>query len=292
MTTPIRTTGASHPTRPRFPIGSEPDGAFTLTLWTDDPGLATRADAAGVDRIGVDLERRGKRERQSGRGTWISDHTVESLVAVGEVLTRASLFARVDPWHAGTPDQVELLLALGTQVLMLPMFERADEVAKLIDLVAERAQVVPLLETRAAVAGVGELTRVDGVQEVHIGLNDLALALGVRNRFEVLTSELLERVCETIRRARLRLGIGAIGRLDDPGLPIPADLVYSRYVRLGAGAALIARSFAPGQASSAELARQLDASRARLRWWAQRDAETGIAADRALRRAIAHAQRW
>jgi HpcH/HpaI aldolase/citrate lyase family len=292
MTTPTRTTGASHPTRPRFPIGSEPHEAFTLTLWTDDPGLAARADAAEVDRIGVDLERRGKRERQRGLGTWISDHTVESLVAIGGVLTRANLFARIDPWNAGTPDQVEALLALGTQVLMLPMFERADEVATLIELVAERAQVVPLLETRAAVAGVEELTRVDGLQEVHIGLNDLALSLGVRNRFEILASELLERVCTTVRRAGLRLGIGAIGRLDDLGLPIPADLVYSRYARLGASAALIARSFTPAQASSAELARQLDASRARLRWWGERDEETGIAAERALRRAIAHAQRW
>jgi HpcH/HpaI aldolase/citrate lyase family len=292
MTTPILTTGAFRSTRPTCPIGSEPDGAFTLTLWTDDPSLAARADAAGVERIGVDLERRGKRERQRGLGTWISDHTVEDLVAVGGVLTRAHLFARVDPWHRGTPVQVEALLELGTQVLMLPMFERANEVATLIELVADRARVVPLLETRAAVSGVTELTRVDGLQEVHIGLNDLALSLGARNRFEVLTSELLKRVCETVRWAGLRLGIGAIGRLDDPGLPIPADLVYSRYARLGSSASLIARSFAPAQASSAELARQLAASRTRLRWWGERDEETGIAADRALRQAITSARCW
>jgi len=30
---------------------------FRLTLWTADPALAARADAAGVDRIGVDLDR-------------------------------------------------------------------------------------------------------------------------------------------------------------------------------------------------------------------------------------------
>lgn len=285
-------TGASPPTRPRSRIGSDPESAFTLTLWTDDPGLAARADAAGIDRIGLDLERRGKRERQRGLETWISDHSVESAAVVGEALTNARLFARIDPLHEGTPDQVEVLLDLGTQVLMLPMFERAREVATLIELVAGRATVVPLLETRAAAAGIAELTQVDGLQEVHIGINDLALSLGVRNRFEVLASDVVQRVCETVRGAGFRLGIGAIGRLDDARLPIPADLLYSRYARLGASAALVARSFAPAQASSAELARQIAASRARLRWWRGRDEAAVSAADRAFCLALVSAQHW
>ncbi len=285
-------TGAYPPTRPRSPIGSDPEASFTLTLWTDDPGLAARADAAGVDRIGLDLERLGKRKRQRGLGTWISDHSVESLAAVGEALTHARLFARIDPLHEGTSDQVEVLLARGTQVLMLPMFECAREVATLIDLVAGRATVVPLLETRAAAAGIDELTRVDGLQEVHIGINDLALSLGVRNRFEVLASEIVERVCETVRGAGFRLGIGAIGRLDDDRLPVPADLVYSRYACLGAQAALVARSFAPTKASSTELARQFAASRDRIRWWRGCDEAAAAAADRSFRQALTHAPCW
>jgi hypothetical protein len=54
--------------------------------------------------------------------------------------------------HKGTPEQVEVLLDLGTRVVMLPMFERAREVATLIELVAGRATVVPLLETCAGAA--------------------------------------------------------------------------------------------------------------------------------------------
>ncbi len=185
-----------------------------------------------------------------------------------------------------------MLLAFGTQVLMLPMFERADEVAALIELVAGRARVVPLLETHAAATTIAELIQVDGLQEVHIGINDLALSLGVSNRFEVLACELVEKVCETIVDAGLGLGIGAIGRLDDSRMPIPPDLVYSRYVRLGASAALIARSFAPAHASRTELARQLAASRARLRWWQSCDQDTLAAADRAFCQAIARATCW
>ncbi len=185
-----------------------------------------------------------------------------------------------------------MLLGLGTQVLMLPMFERAREVARLIELVAGRATVVPLLETRAALAGIADLIHVDGLQEIHVGINDLALSLGVRNRFEVLVSEAVQRVCETLRGAGFRLGIGAIGRLDDGRLPIPPDLVYSRYARLGASAALVARSFAASDASGDELAHQIAASRARIRWWQERDQVAVAAADRAFRNALVRARRW
>ena len=45
--------------------------------------FAARADAAGVDRIGVDLDRLGKRDRQAGLGSSISPHTEDDLVRVG-----------------------------------------------------------------------------------------------------------------------------------------------------------------------------------------------------------------
>lgn len=51
----------------------------TLSLWTSDTALAAAADAAGVDRIGVDLETRGKDSRQAGRGTWMSPHVEGDL---------------------------------------------------------------------------------------------------------------------------------------------------------------------------------------------------------------------
>jgi hypothetical protein len=93
MTTRIRTSGGSRPTRSRSRTASAPD-AFVLTLWTSDPALAARADAAGIDRIGVDLERLGKAERQRGLGTWVSPHTLDDLARVGAT---AALIARAFP---------------------------------------------------------------------------------------------------------------------------------------------------------------------------------------------------
>ena len=53
---------------------------FVLTLLTNQPGLAARADEAGVQRVGLDLESRGKRERQDA-ANWISDHREAELTS-------------------------------------------------------------------------------------------------------------------------------------------------------------------------------------------------------------------
>ena len=98
-----------------------------MTLWTGDPRLAARADAAGVDRIGVDLERLGKAERQRGLGTWISPHAEADLAALGPALSRAALFARVNPINADSRREVEAVLARGARVLMLPMVASRQE---------------------------------------------------------------------------------------------------------------------------------------------------------------------
>src|SRR5687768_5686069 len=105
MTTPIRTSGVFRPTPTKFPSAFTSDG-FLFTLWTNDATLASLADRAGVERIGVDLERLGKSERQAGRGTWVSPHTEEDLVRVAGVLKRAALFVRTNPLHTGSVEEV------------------------------------------------------------------------------------------------------------------------------------------------------------------------------------------
>ena len=269
-----------------------PPGGLVLTLWTSDPRLAARADAAGVERIGVDLERLGKRERQNGLGTWISSHTEADLAAVGDALTRASLFARVDPPHAGTPAQLERVLGAGAEVVMLPMFRTAAEVGRFIDLVDGRAKVVLLLETPEAVAGAAEIADLEGVDEVHLGLNDLTLALGLPNRFALLASDIAARVAATVTDAGLPFGAGGIGRAGDDSLPIPADLVYAQYARLGATAALISRSFIGDDPAAIDLPHEVERARARMaEWRARGEAELEAARIELTERAAACA-RW
>lgn len=265
---------------------------FVLTLWTDNPALAAAADSAGVDRVGLDLERLGKSERQRGLGTWISTHRIDGLEPLRRSLNQAQLFARINPFGEHTAEEVERVLAGGVTVVMLPMFESAEEVASVIAVVDRRAAVVPLLETRAAAEGVAELVALGELEEVHIGLNDLALSLGVRNRFEVLSSPLVRRVSEQVRAAGLRLGVGAVGRLGDDTVPVAPDLLYARYVELGATAALLARSFMRGLDGAPRIAAEVANSRERLAWWYAAGARSRAHAHRRLRAAVASASGW
>ncbi len=215
---------------------------FTLTLWTGDPVLAAAADGAGVDRIGVDLERLGKRERQRDPAAWVSPHTEADLARVAGVVRDADLFARIDPLHPGTAAQIERVLALGARVLMLPMVVAAADVAAVQRLVAGRAQVVPLLETPAGLAALAGLPAL-GVREAYVGVNDLALHFGAPNRFAVLAGEELTAAAREARRAGVSLGIGGLARAGDEALPIPSRLVYAQHARLHSAGALVSRSF-------------------------------------------------
>jgi hypothetical protein len=256
--------------RARKPLSFGQD--FKFTLWTNDPALAARADAAGVDRIGLDLETLGKHERQKGLATWISPHREDQLPALRKAITRGKLFCRTNPINPTSKDEIERLIGHGVEVLMLPMFTTARECEKFVAYIDGRAEAVCLLENRDAAANVDEIVRVAGIDNVHIGLNDLTLSLKMSNRFAVMSSPLMDRISAAVLGAGIRFGVGGVGRVvvGDDKLPIPSDLIYAQYPRLGATAALVSRAFFGGDAESVDLTAEVHKSRERLDWWHQR----------------------
>ncbi|MBS1856599.1 MAG: aldolase [Acidobacteria bacterium] len=250
---------------------------FRLTLITADPDAAARADEAGVDRAGIDIELLGKADRQAGHDTRLSRHGWDGLAAVAGVVRRASPFVRINPVHAGTGEEIETALRLGARVIMLPSFRSAGEVERFTGLVRGRATAVLLLELAPAVARVREILAVPGVDEVMLGLNDLHLQFGLANHFEMLVSPVVDMLAEEVRRAGLPLAIGGLTHPDETSLPVPPDLVYAQYPRLGAGGAWIARSF-----RAAEWPAAIQAMRRRLDRWAQAPPEEWEQARREL----------
>lgn len=246
---------------------------FVLTLFTNDPALASATDRAGVDRIGIDMEQIGKSVRQGHLATWISDHAENDLAVVRPALQRAALFARCNPVHAGSRAEIDRLIAAGVRVIMLPYFKTIADAETFIALVEERAHPVLLVETADAATVIADLCRIPGVKEIHIGLNDMRLSLGWPSHFHVLVSDFLVRICDTVLAAGLRLGVGGIGRAGDNDLPVPADLVSAQLPRLGATASLVSRSFfrepTPGDlgAEFAKLRAWLDACALRDQVW-------------------------
>jgi citrate lyase beta subunit len=240
--------------------------SFILTLWTNDPERAAYADRAGVDRIGVDLERSGKDQRQVGPRHWISPHRFEDLLRIRPGVSNADLFVRTNGIHDGSAEEIERLIVAGVSTLMLPNFTRREELAEYTSLIAGRAKVVPLVEREAAVDLIPEM-RPLGISEFHVGLNDLSLDLAVPHRMGVLLHPVIERIRSGAREAGLRWGLAALGRAHDNDLPIPSDLVYAQHARLGSSGALLARSFFPAVMDESTLVTEIRKLRERMEEW-------------------------
>jgi len=216
---------------------------FVLTAFTDKPTVARAADFAGIDRIGVDLEYLGKAERQAGTDSLISKHSPDSLAQLASCVQRGALFARVNPLHHNTENEVERVLQHGVRVVMLPYFKQPSEVAAFIEIVAGRAIVVPLVETAESLGFVDELVRMRGVDELYFGPNDLHLSLGLKHRYEVFEVPLFLRAVEIARRSGLPFGIGGLARPNDTHLPVPPREVYRLVTTLGATRGIVGRAF-------------------------------------------------
>lgn len=220
---------------------------------TNDPVLARRCDALGGFRLFVDLECLGKPERQAGRNTFISTHTMADVGTIKRALLQSLLMVRLNPMHGGTLAEVNEALAQGADMLMLPMFTCTGELASFCDMVAGRVPVVALLETAGALDTLPQWVGTPGLSEVYVGLNDLHLSLGMRFMFEPLAQGLLDEVARWTHAQGLRLGFGGIARVGE-GL-LPGEDVLAEHLRLGSRAVILSRTFyRDGDASSMETA--------------------------------------
>lgn len=238
---------------------------------TADPHVAAAAQAAGVDRIGVDLEVRGKAQRQASRPSWIAGHTLDDLRRIVDVLSTSLCFARIHPFELGGREELEEVLGLGAQVVMLPMFTSARQALEFVRAVDGRAQPVLLLETVAAAEDITALVASDMDFEVHIGLNDLGIARGHASPFQVLTDPLVGEIARRVLGSGRRLAVGRLARPDQADLPVPADLVCALTVSLGAEGSFLSQYFLRGVDGTdpAALRSHVEALRGRLAHWSR-----------------------
>lgn len=71
-------------------------------LITADPDIALHAEEAGVDIIFIDMETRGKAERQGHLDTHKAAHSLADVVALAPLVSRAELMVRINPPWART----------------------------------------------------------------------------------------------------------------------------------------------------------------------------------------------
>ena len=218
-----------------------------LMYITPRPEIAQIAQETGVDRIFVDMEYIGKSARQGGMDTVQSHHTPEDIKRIKAVQTSFELLVRCNPMHDKTDDyesseeEIDGIVACGADVIMLPYFKTAREVARFLDAVNGRAKTMLLFETPESVENVDEILSLRGIDEVFVGLNDLSLGYGMKFMFQLLADGTVEALCNTFRKKGLPYGFGGIAALGKGMLP--AEYVIKEHYRLGSTCAILSRSF-------------------------------------------------
>ena len=213
-----------------------------LMYITNDPAVAKIAADAGVDRIFIDMEVLGKAERQGGMDTVQSHHVPEDIAKVRAAIGGgAEIMARVNPLNPNSQAEIDTSIENGADVIMLPMWRTADDLRQFVSMVDGRAKVMPLLETDTAADNLPVAVKVSGIDQMHIGLNDLHLCYHQKFMFQLLADGTVDRLCTQLRDANIPYGFGGVGR---PGSgTLPAEYIIGEHYRLGSQYVILSRSF-------------------------------------------------
>ena len=221
--------------------------ALELMFVTNRVDIAEAAQSAGVDRIFVDMEYIGKDERQGGMDTVQNMHTIDDVKALRKVLNQSTLFVRCNPVHdatdnyPATEDEIDSIVEAGADVIMLPFFQNAVQVRRFIKAVGGRVRTNLLVETPEAVENLDEILEVEGIDEIHIGLNDLHLGYGMTFMFQLVADGTVEKICEKIKKKNISYGFGGVARVGTGTLP--AECVLGEHYRLGSDRVILSRAF-------------------------------------------------
>lgn len=215
--------------------------SLKLMYITNRADVAKIAEANTVDRIWVDLETHGKAERQGHVNSVKSNHTMEDVSNIRAAISKAQLLVRVNPLWAGSKAEIDEVVSRGADIVMLPMFRTSDDARQFVDFINGRAKVMLLAETIDAEKNIDAIASVPGVDEIHIGLNDLHLAYNMTFMFELLANGQVDEMTKKIRSHCVPYGFGGIARLDEGMLP--ARHVIAEHYRLGSSMAILSRSF-------------------------------------------------
>ena len=218
-----------------------------LMYITNNPQIALIAQNAGVDRIFIDMEYIGKDLRQGGMDTVQNHHTLEDITAIRKVLTKSELLVRVNPIHdssdvfSSSEEEIEAVIKAKADIIMLPYFKTACEVKRFLKAVNGRCKTLLLFETAESVENIDEILKLDGIDEVFIGLNDLSLSYGYKFLFEPLANGTVEKIANKFKDKNFSFGFGGIARLGEGTLS--SEKIIAEHYRLGSTCVILSRSF-------------------------------------------------
>lgn len=220
---------------------------ISLMYITNRPEIAQIAEAAGIDRIFVDMEFIGKDCRQGGLDTVQNHHTIADVRKIKDSVEKAKVLVRVNPIHEAlsdypsSRDEIRQAIAAGGDIVMLPYFKTVEEVQRFIEYVDGKAQTCLLLETPEAAAILEQIVELPGIDMIHIGLNDMHLALGMKFMFQLLADGSVDRWAAIIKAKSIPFGFGGLASLD--GGLVPGRMILKEHYRLNSQMVIVSRAF-------------------------------------------------
>ncbi len=233
---------------------------FHLLYITNNPEVAVLAEKNGVDRIWLDLEKNGKEERQRGKDSVISNHTIKDVFNIRKVISKADLLVRINPWYEGSEREIEDVISAGADIIMLPMWKSCEEVENFQNVVRKRTKTILLLETKEALEiAINEVLEKGLADEIHFGLRDLSLSMEYNYIFTIYEKDILELTTMKIREKSIPFGIGGVGKFGVGFCPGPERLLIED-IRLGASSIILSRTFCNGVPGENNSMKQIDYS--------------------------------
>lgn len=208
---------------------------------TNNPEEAMISDQVGIDYVFIDLEKNGKEERQKDMDTVKSNHDFEDIRLIKPLLKKSKLLVRCNPIYEGTKNEINKIINFGADAVMLPYFKTIEEVKKFLEFVDERVEAFLLLETKEAISILDEVCDLEGIDRIHIGLNDLSISYGKKFMFELLQDNTVERIIDSIKKTAIPYGFGGVSALGTGR--VPADKIVLEHVRLNSTSVILSRSF-------------------------------------------------
>ena len=220
---------------------------LNLMYITKHPEIARIAEEAGVDWIFVDMEFIGKDCRQGGLDTVQNHHTVEDVANIRAAVTKAKVLVRINPIHdtmddyPSSEEEIEAVIQAGADIVMLPYFKTTEEVHRFIGYVGGRAKTCLLVETPEAADLLDQIVEIDGIDMIHIGLNDMHLALKMKFMFQLLTDGSVDKWTRIIVQKGIMYGFGGLASLN--GGTVPGRMILKEHYRLGSQMVIVSRAF-------------------------------------------------
>ena len=210
-------------------------------IYENNPENIVIYDAAGISRIFIDLEINGKAQRQAGMNTVINNHKINDVAIAKKAIKNSELLVRINPIHFNTEQEINEVIEAGADIIMLPMFKHLEEVKSFIDYVNKRAKISLLFETSEAYYHVDEILKIDGIDEAHIGLNDLHLSMGLDFLYELMVNGQVEFLANKFKKYNIPFGVGGVAKMNEGELK--GEIIITEHARLGSSAVILSRSF-------------------------------------------------